>query len=194
MKTVKIKTYTFEELSEEAKQKAIDDARNGDYYLSREWWDCVYDYWKEELAKLGFYEIDISFSGFWSQGDGASFTGKMYLEDYLRARKIYNKYRGLLKFSYEQPCKIIRVTNHYVHERTTTPDIYMETSEMDDKQLAKLQELENYISNDIEELNHQIYKELEEEYNGLMEDDAIAEHLTINEYQFTSEGKDIIYL
>lgn len=35
------------------------------------------DYWKAALAQIGFGYPDIRFSGFWSQGDGASFTAQV---------------------------------------------------------------------------------------------------------------------
>lgn len=39
-----------------------------------EWWDYTYDMWKEALEQIGFEKPDIRFSGFCSQGDGASFS------------------------------------------------------------------------------------------------------------------------
>lgn len=43
------------------------------------WWDAVYEDWVDRLAEMGVVteKDDISFSGFWSQGDGASFTGQV---------------------------------------------------------------------------------------------------------------------
>lgn len=38
------------------------------------WWNDTNQAWKEALEQIGFHDPEISFSGFWSQGDGASFT------------------------------------------------------------------------------------------------------------------------
>lgn len=43
--------------------------------MDYEWWDSVYDDFINIAGILGFDVQDIQFSGFWSQGDGASFTG-----------------------------------------------------------------------------------------------------------------------
>ena len=40
---------------------------------------------------------DIFFSGFWSQGDGASFTGGIFIKDYLEATKQKSKYKEKLE-------------------------------------------------------------------------------------------------
>lgn len=41
-----------------------------------DWYEYTYEYYENKLEKLGFTNIDFEFSGFWSQGDGASFTAK----------------------------------------------------------------------------------------------------------------------
>lgn len=75
--------YSFQELldGEKAgtvKAAAVEKART---WLSEgathfDWWDCTYEWWTKALEQIGFMQPDISFSGFWSQGDGASFTCK----------------------------------------------------------------------------------------------------------------------
>lgn len=82
-KTIEITLYQFDELNDKAKEKA----RN--YYcenwMSHEWWDSTYEYMKEEGEhKHGFRVDDIRFSGFWSQGDGASWCGAVDLGDWVR--------------------------------------------------------------------------------------------------------------
>ena len=88
--TRRIVLYTFEELLKlesgeltvdediAPDSNAVDKAREWlqEGALDYEWWDTSYDMWKEALEQIGFCEPDISFSGFCSQGDGASFTCK----------------------------------------------------------------------------------------------------------------------
>lgn len=66
----------FVQLNDQAKERARDWYRTGG--LDYEWWDSIEDEWKQELEELGFNEPDIAFSGFSSQGDGASFTAKSF--------------------------------------------------------------------------------------------------------------------
>ncbi len=71
-----VKTYyQFNELDEKQQEKIIE--KYYDINVSDEYW---YEYTKEEfetkLKKLGFYNIKVQFSGFYNQGDGASFSAK----------------------------------------------------------------------------------------------------------------------
>ncbi len=71
-----IKTYLkFNELSDEQKKKVLDKMRdiNVDY---NNWHDFVTDEFKTKLADLGYTNVKTQFSGFWSQGDGASFSAE----------------------------------------------------------------------------------------------------------------------
>lgn len=48
---------------------------NRTYELCHDWYESVFDMAKEAGAIMGIDIGDIQFSSFWSQGDGASFTG-----------------------------------------------------------------------------------------------------------------------
>src|ERR1035441_4221080 len=65
-------------LSPAAQKRARDWYR--EHCLDYEWWDSDYDHWKEKLGELGFTKVAIKFSGFYSQGDGASFTASVIRE------------------------------------------------------------------------------------------------------------------
>ena len=70
-----IKTYLkFTELSEAQQNKVID--KLSDLNTDHDWYEYIYEDYMSKLKALGFYDIKFEFSGFWSQGDGASFTAK----------------------------------------------------------------------------------------------------------------------
>lgn len=77
-------SYSFEELSPDAQENALENNRdiNVDY---DGWEDGVTEGFKEDMREIGIDDIEISFSGFYSQGDGASFTS----ED-IDTRKLFN--------------------------------------------------------------------------------------------------------
>jgi hypothetical protein len=77
-------TFSFEELSPEAQKHAIEENRDisVDY---QGWEDGVTEGFKEDMEEIGISDIDISYTGFWSQGDGASFTS-----DTIDTRKLFN--------------------------------------------------------------------------------------------------------
>lgn len=74
--------FTFDQLSERAKEKARDKER--EHACHDEWWDHTYEDAVRMGALMGIFigtcgkkaEIDINFSGFCSQGDDASFAGQ----------------------------------------------------------------------------------------------------------------------
>ena len=68
--------FQYDQLSDEAKKAARAWFLEGD--TDDFWSEPVLDAWKTELEDMGFYEPEIAYSGFGSQGDGASFTCKSF--------------------------------------------------------------------------------------------------------------------
>jgi hypothetical protein len=58
----------FKELSEDRQLEIVENLMGDD------WHEWIIENIQAELEELGISEPDIQFSGFWSQGDGASFT------------------------------------------------------------------------------------------------------------------------
>lgn len=78
------KKYKFSELDEAAKQRVRE------WYVQDvdrfEWWDYVFETAKADGEKRGFDIEDIRFSGFWSQGDGASWKGTVDFARFVKHR------------------------------------------------------------------------------------------------------------
>jgi hypothetical protein len=72
---VTITAYKYEELDGRAKEKA--HAKLTEWIADHEWWDYIFENAKIDGDKLGFEVENIEFSGFSSQGDGASWTGRI---------------------------------------------------------------------------------------------------------------------
>ena len=86
-RTITKTVYSFKELlalNQEGKvtQKSIERAKAWLQEAATDfnWYSDVLDIWKDALAQIGFEDAEISFSGFWSQGDGASFTATVDLD------------------------------------------------------------------------------------------------------------------
>lgn len=198
MKTIEIKLYSFDELSEEAKDKAIEDARNNDGYLDYEWWDSVYEDYKENIIAEYFDVTKMYFRGFWSQGDGAMFeydgiTDKLFNDfvdslDLSPMRKQWLKTQGCV---YAQG----RQSGLYYHEKSCSHRIYLEpnfswqSAENFANWIESFQDdFEEYVKDEYVELASSLYSALEKEYNHFTSDEVIKE-LIINEYDFTKDGE-----
>ncbi len=195
MKEHTVTTYEFKELSDKAKEKVLQDL--SDISTDYDWYDFTIDYWKERLEQIGFSEAVINFSGFSSQGDGASFTAICDISKiayhlvYCKGPKDYrflNKMhicgeKGLVSVN------IVRDSFNYVHALTCSVrpyEYFLPTN-------AKLEKLTDDITEAIEELRlqlcYEIYESLETEYNYLCSEEVIIETIEANEYEFTVDGK-----
>lgn len=212
------RTYTFDELSDHAKECALDKHRqvNVDDF---DWWDAVYDDAQTIAGMLGFGDIDIAFSGFWSQGDGASFTGEWSPRPYdLDAVKEYapndtelHEIAALfvtLSTSHKRynryniDAKVERICSHYSHENTVRasmdfrfPDEFDDWNEFQQMVFTAAnpepgQDYEDDLTDAVRRFCRWIYRQLEAEYRGLTSDEVIAEYLSGSHHQFTEEGDD----
>ena len=199
MNIVEIKTFKFSELSEKAKQVAIEQYRNDAFYPHDEWYDSVKSDFHEILELIGFYNIDSSFSGFHSQGDGASFTaGYTYKKGCLKAIKNYapndkdlhSIVNGIISHQkdngYKLECCVTRSNSIYNHSNTMrfdwskNGDYYFDWHN-------------NFVEDEIEQLIKDLadwyYSKLYNEYEYLMSDECIIENIESNDYDFYESGK-----
>jgi hypothetical protein len=69
--------YSFEELSPEAQKNALKELWDINIEYS-DWHEPIIEDFESEMKEEGVSDIEVSYSGFYSQGDGASFTGEVY--------------------------------------------------------------------------------------------------------------------
>lgn len=178
------KTFAkFQELSDIQKQKVIEKNRqiNVDY----DWFDYQIDEFKTMLEAIGFYDAQVYFTGFWSQGDGACFTGNYrYKKDCLdfvknNAPEFYDYVKMLQEIQknnfYSINCDIKSKSN-YSHSGT------MYFTKFGCRSYSE--SIENEVLDIFRSMADTLYNSLEKEYNYLTSDDAIAESLTANEFEF----------
>lgn len=115
--------FIYEDLSPKAKEKALMWFSST---LDSQWWEETYAQAKEDAKDKGFDIDDIRFSGFWSQGDGASWTGSVnlsqFLDHYLKDdHPAYGRYFTLQAIIDEGNDWVEKIVNiersgyHYVH-------------------------------------------------------------------------------
>jgi len=195
MKTVEIGVFQFNELSEDAKEKARNWYRNGAFDYP--WHEYTIDEFKEGQKE---FEVEkVYFSGFWSQGDGAMFEYSGISDEYKEALidglKLPNWKKRVLKKYADISCNG-KHSGHYYHERSCSQSFNIEA----DNGAQYYQNIENLIdsvSSDIEEAIEQnyisiakdLYRTLEKEYDFLNSDEQVDESILANEYEFTEDGK-----
>jgi hypothetical protein len=83
-KVIEVEIYKYGELSEQSQQKAREWYIEG---MDYEWWEGTYEMVIEDGKSEGFYIDKIFFSGFHSQGDGASWTGQVDVRQWLEVNE-----------------------------------------------------------------------------------------------------------
>lgn len=147
----------------------------------------IYLEYTEKLEKLGYINPQIAFSGFWSQGDGASFTCEVDLETWIKGK---DKYKPLSRFisDAEIEATVTRLTSRFSHENTCRAEVAHWIDNIRPKTGALIYQLEAELEAERLELCKSLHKDLEEECEHLSSDECIAENFEANEVEFLEDG------
>jgi hypothetical protein len=174
MKT--ITAYKFSELNEEIQAKVLDAFR--DINTDHDWYEFVISEWKAKLSDIGFLNAEISFQGFYHQCCGCSFSAELDLEQHL-----VNNFKPLLKEDTHFVCQRNDYARNYREWK------YVQVNYLSSEAMDKLSEEFIEWLNDYKiDLEHEIYKSLEKEYEYLISDQLVKETLEANEYYFLENG------
>jgi len=200
MRIVEKKVYTFNELEEKTQDKVIE--KMYDINIDYGWYEFMIDEFQEVLNILGIdcTSKDIHFSGFYSQGDGLSFSGNYTYKKNSKEKIqkeypwIYKKISGGIealqyiqkKYFYSLSCDITRSRySRYCHSNTMQIDCID----------AQYGEPKNYIQlcKDLIDIFRSIADEfyflLQAEYDSLTSRESIIETIEANEYEFDDKGE-----
>jgi len=191
--------YTYDELSEAAKETARDWYRQG--ALDYEWYDSVY-YDADQIAKILGIEIDrrgkyspaIYFTGFYSQGDGACFEGSYSyakgahkrireyapLDDELH--RIADRLFDIQRRNFFQLSANVSHSGRYYHEFCTSIHVFHGSDWADADTAEDLADI-------LRDFMRWIYSRLEAEHDFLMSDETVEESIRANEYLFDEDGR-----
>ena len=196
-------THPWHKLPESVKSKILDDNRYwnvGDF----DWWDSVYELFTEDMKAIGIEVDKMYFSGFWSQGDGACFEGRvcdwgLFLTSLGYTNPLFiEHFRQYAEFA-------VRHRGHYYHENCTSftaefnlPEefdeedflqVYGYGEELRDAALiAALSLPENsgdalkaQFTEAFKDHMRDLYRRLEAEYEYLTSDEVVLESLEAND-------------
>jgi hypothetical protein len=185
-------------VSEELKQELLE--RYHDINVDHEWWDYVYDDFRVDMTTKGIHVEDINFSGFWSQGDGACFTGAVYVDKFAKFMEVHGldeKYPAARFFADHSDLSLYlsRESHYYCHENTigvylrdTTGNPYDEFTtrwEIYDTMQTLFESEFALLELDCEEIvkdyMHGLYKQLQKEYEYLTSEEAVWETILAND-------------
>lgn len=172
MRTVETKLFSFDELSDEAKEKAISSLY--DINVDYDWWDCTY----EDAANIGLkitsFDLDRNKHA----------KGKFIEDADYCARKIIAEHGN--------SCETYKLAKNYFAEYND-----LVTKYSDGIQTDKVAEDNEYdFDQEADELADEFLKNLLAEYANILQQEcdylqsekAIIETIEANEYEFTEDG------
>ncbi len=170
-----------------------------------EWYDGEISIVKSALEAAGFRDVVIEFSGFWNQGDGASFTGKwstLYKQaenldsELAGTDEVYTEIRALAALlkkigkNHEWEFSIRRSPySRYYHENSVSiaEAAFFHVGLQEYTPIGE--RLEDAIFAQCQNTMRAIYSSLSNVYVSLTSREAVKETLIANGYKFNAEGK-----
>ena len=185
---IEIVVYDFAELDIKVQEKVLEKFRHVNIEYDQDWHQPIVEDFDVDMANWGL-SVDVRFSGFGSQGDGASFTTDTCDTDLL-IRKLYESGHDIsetaLLDSKQISVSIGSNDNHYAHEYTMNTFVYDE----DDILSSEEQEdLTKVIDEWARTKARELYKNLEKYYDELTSDDEVMEYFSNNDFMFLENGK-----
>ena len=199
IETTETKIGKFNEWPKDVQSKILDNLRHINVDMPF-WNECTLDMLKQDLELMGFWEPDISYSGFWSQGDGASFTSSGFdLSQYVKTQADKSNLAPMWHDILPEPPRfpdvidnhvkttIYRCSYHYSHVNTChlSMEYYDDGFPHVRQWIGEWQDTMEEFRRDI---CHKIYRLLEDEYEYMVSDKAIRETIDANEYEFDENG------
>jgi hypothetical protein len=204
MKTIRVKVYQYNELSEAAKAKARD------WWLSLDTFDAegLVSEFKAFLEDIGFAEVDVHYSGFGSQGDGACFDFKgLDFKKFSEAGDGWGSYSELHRITaahgpnrkdIRNACRItdcleawsVRTSfaHHYSHSKTRWAEVSYCGRRSRCLEALEIR-LKDMLTTFCREASEDFYSSLEKEYDYTRSEEYVAEAMEANDYTFTKDGK-----
>jgi len=193
--------YNYSELSEKAQEKARDWYRGGAF--DYEWWD----YTVEEFVTIGNMlgitfdgegtrNLRVHFSGFWSQGDGASFAGSWEYKanalcevkrEFPHNRELHDIAEALhqiaVRYEQSEGCDEDYPLSALIY---ISPSRYCNENTM--RCTSDSEDLDEDLLEQFRSLAQWLYSRLENQWEDMNSDEVVAESIECNEYEFNEDG------
>lgn len=206
MRTETREVFKFDELSDQAKEKAREWYRQG--ALDYEWYEHVYEDAATCGAILGIaicqksvklmgggtrLDPSIYFSGFCHQGQGAAFDGRYeyakgaskkirrHAPQDKELHSIADRLQEVQRKSFYRLKAQVKQKGNYFWL-----DVSVYDSETGDYAMKQWQDDE--VTECMRDFAHWIYRQLEKEHDWLMSDECVDDSIRANEYEFYGNG------
>jgi len=174
------------------------------YTPSYDWWDCVEADFIADCGKLGVHVDSTTFSGFYSQGDGAAFVGRVYVYEWMEQKGHHITHPAAYLGCKDDGSYVRLETGRGNNMRANLEEYANQTApsgvftgldqqaweELVDAQISELS-IEDEVLSFCEDLAQELYTDLRDEYEHLTSEEMFIEHCEANEVTF-EESEDAI--
>lgn len=194
MREITQKIYSYEELSEKAKERVKNEYRVN-FQECRN--DLFYEYFAEELRENGFESLEPRYSLSYCQGDGCSVIGKIYLNEVLENKDIMENFSKdeIRRLEYidcevENEIKIEHNSNYYYHANTMSfyANVYVNTY-THGKNWELMEEVFDKLEGVLEDYFIALCNRMEEVgYEMIYAEEGLEEELKESDYEYYKDG------
>lgn len=165
--------HTFDELSDEAKEKALQEYRDINFFY--DWWDFIYEDSERVGLKIDGFDLDRRRHATGKFIESAFECASKIIKEHGETCETYKTAKAFLSDWYELVIK---------HSDGINTDEVSEDNEYEfDKDADELES--DFLKSILEDFSII----LQNEYEYLYSDKAVREAIEANEYEFTEEGK-----
>lgn len=169
-----------------------------------DWWDCIEESFIENCANQGVRVDKITFSGFYSQGDGAAFTGRVDVYQWMEQKGQHITHPAAYLACKDDGSYVSLETGRGNNMRANLEQWANQTApsgmfkgleqeaweELVDEQISDLS-IEDEVLSFCNDLAQELYTDLRDEYEQLTSEETFIEHCEANEITF-EENEDAI--
>ena len=172
-----------------------------EYATDGDWWNYHYEQFTTDCLLKGVRVDAINFSGFGSQGDGATFSGYVGVPQYMEDHKLHETYPALYLAVVDDGSRLgvgstrgygMQVNNYCMYGNQTAPSgVFENLDQLAWEELIDEQEREADLATVVvafcRGLAAELYKDLEAEYEFLTSREQFIDSCTCNEVLFDIE-------
>ena len=194
------KEYSFEELPKEIQEEIVQKEQQYISEFDSEWWsDPIIEGFHEDMGALGLTDIEVEWSGFWSQGDGASFTARVYNSD---NKKFITEALGIKvldEVADNLSIAIRRESTRYSHHNTMIAHVEVDGDDEVEKDMgtgmiitidveSAIPPIEEALGEWARNRAKKLYDDLETAYNEQLSEENIIEDLIARGEKYDIDG------
>lgn len=172
-----------------------------DINVDHDWYQYTYDEYKIKMQTKGITVDEMNFTGFYCQGDGASFTGQVDMIQFLKVHELEQRFMGATFFAGQGElwAEITRGSSRYSHENSVSVNLIVDSYnnyEDDSTRYQVYETMQEVMEHEIKDLETEVedickgymqdlYSKLREEYEYLTSREVVWETIVLNELNLT---------